>query len=152
MMKQLRFLTLAALVLLPLTACDEDDSVAPTVTGSITGTVTIDGTGAAGVTVTLSGGKTATTAATGQYTIADVAAGAYTVTISGQPADVAFPATSVAALIVTTGQVVTVHFAGARIRTSAILGSVTSGTSGLAGVTVTLMGDETKTATTAATG
>ena len=55
-MRKLKFLTLAALVVFPLWACDEGDegTVAPPVSGSITGSVTIDGTGASGVTVTLS--------------------------------------------------------------------------------------------------
>ena len=154
MTKQLRLLTMAAMMLLPLAACDEGgNTVAPAVTGSVAGTVTIDGAGAAGVTVTLSSGKTATTGATGTYTIADVAAGAYTVTISGAPTDVAFPTgLTQAAGVATAGQVVTVNFAGSRIRTSAVFGSVTSGSAGLAGVTVTLTGPETKTATTDANG
>ena len=67
MIKRFRFLALAALVLLPLAACDDgDDVVVPDdVTGSISGTVTIDATGAAGITVTLSSGATATTSGAG---------------------------------------------------------------------------------------
>ena len=153
MKKQFRLLAMAALLVLPLAACDEGDDtpLAPTVTGSVTGTVTVDGTGQAGVTVTLSNGKTATTSATGQFTISDVPAGAYTATITGYPTDVSFPATTQAAVIATSGQVVVVNFPGSRIRTSSIQGSVTTtGGVGLTGVTVTLSGTESRTATTAA--
>ena len=154
MTKRFRFLTLAALLVLPLAACDEgDDSVAPTATGSVTGAVTIDGTGQAGVTVSLSNGKTATTNSSGQYTISDVALGSYTVSITGQPADAAFPSTTQAAVISTAGQVVTVNFAGSRIRTSSIIGAVTgSGGVALANVTVALSGTETRSTTTSAQG
>jgi hypothetical protein len=75
----------------------------------------IDGTGAAGISVTLSSGLTATTGSTGQYTFNNVPAGAYTVVISGYPIDVAFPATTQAAVIATDGQVAIVNFAGARV-------------------------------------
>ena len=139
-------------MVLPLAACDEGSDPVVTVAGSITGTVSVDAAGAAGITVTLSSGVTVSTAATGQFTFSAVPAGAYTVTISGQPADVAFPSTAQAAVITTAGQVVTVNFPGASIRTSAIFGSVTDGAAGLAGVTVTLSGTEAKTTTTNATG
>src|SRR5690606_18267727 len=50
----------------------------------------------AGVTVTLSGdaSRTATTDANGSYSFPNLAAGDYTGTITGFPADVAFPETS----------------------------------------------------------
>src|SRR5262245_60877310 len=154
MTKRFRFLTLAALVVLPLAACDEgDDTVAPAATGSVTGSVTIDTAGQAGVTVTLSNGATATTNSSGQYTISNVPLGSYTVSISGQPADAAFPSTTQAAVISTAGQVVTVNFAGSRIRTSSIIGAVTgSGGVALANVTVALSGTETRSTTTSAQG
>ena len=51
--------------LLSLAACDEGTTdLAPTASGTIVGQVTINGGGAAGVTVTPSNGRTATT---GQY-------------------------------------------------------------------------------------
>src|SRR4030095_13250729 len=103
MTKRLRFLTLAALLVLPLAACDEGDTVAPAATGSVTGAVTIDGTGQAGATVSLSSGAPATTNSSGQYTISNVPVGSYTVSISGQPADAAFPSTTQAAGIATAG-------------------------------------------------
>ncbi|MSR35807.1 MAG: hypothetical protein EXR95_04050, partial [Gemmatimonadetes bacterium] len=152
MIKKFRFLALAALLVLPLAACDEGETVAPMATGSVTGTVTVDGVGQAGVTATLSSGKSATTSTTGQYTIGDVPEGSYTVTISGAPADVAFPSLTQAA-VVRAGQVATVNFAGSRIRTSSIIGAVT-GTAGAAlnNVTVTLSGTEARTTTTSGAG
>ena len=154
MTKLHRFLTLAALLVLPLAACDEgDDTVAPPGTGSVTGAVTIDGTGQAGVTVSLSNGKTATTNSSGQYTISDVAIGSYTVSISGQPADAVFPSSTQAAVVATAGQVVTVNFAGSRVRTSSIIGAVTgAGGVALNNVTVTLSGTESRTTTSSAQG
>lgn len=152
MKKHLRLLAMAALLVLPLAACDEGEetAVAPPATGTITGTVTADGTGLAGVTVTLSGGGTQTTNSSGQYTFTNVTAGSYTVTISGFPSDVAFASTAAAAVITSAGQTVTVNFSGSRIRTSTILGTVlTSNGAPLNGVTVTITGVETKTATTA---
>lgn len=99
--------------------CDEGERfVTPAVTGAITGTVTINGAGAAGVTVTLSIGLTATTGATGQFTFNSVPNGAYTITISGYPSDVAFTSTTQAAVIAISGQSVTVNFAGTRGSTS----------------------------------
>ena len=143
-----------ALVLLPLAACDDDDDIVvpDTVTGSISGIVTIDATGASGITVTLSSGASETTSLGGQYTFTDVAEGAYTVSISGQAADVAFPSTGQSAVIATDGQVVTVNFAGSTIRTSVIVGNMTADTGPLAGVTVTLSGTESRTMTTDANG
>ena len=57
-MKRFKYLTLAALV--AFAACDEgeDTVVAPPVTGTISGVVTIEGTAASGVSVQLSSGAT----------------------------------------------------------------------------------------------
>ena len=81
-MKRFKYFALAALV--AFAACDEDDDVivAPPVTGSISGVVSIAGAGAAGVTVTLSSGSSATTDGAGSYVFTDVAAGSYTVSTS----------------------------------------------------------------------
>jgi hypothetical protein len=107
------------LVLIVGVGCDQGTSiVAPEVTGTISGTVTIDGVGAAGVTVSMSTGVTATTGATGQYSFTNVQAGAFTVTISGYPADVSFPTTTNAVVLATSGQVITLNFPGTRASTS----------------------------------
>lgn len=137
-MKRLKVLSLAALV--AFAACDEGSEpiVEPTPTGTISGVVTIEGTARSGVTVTLSSGATATTDGSGAYSFAGVTAGAYTVSITGFPSDATFSSTAKAATITTAGQVVTVNFDGTYVRTSAVLGSVTAGGKGLAGVKVTL--------------
>lgn len=136
-MKRFKYLTLAALV--AFAACDEGEDAPPQ--GTISGAVTIEGTGASGVTVSLSSGATTTTDGSGQYTFADVDAGSYTVTISGYPADATFTTTSQAAAITSAGQVVTVNFAGTYVRTSAILGTVAAG-GPLEGVTVSIGGGQ----------
>ncbi len=142
-MKRLKVLSLAALV--AFAACDEGSEpiTVPDVTGTISGAVTIEGTAKSGVSVTLSSGAAATTDASGQYSFAGVKAGTYTVTISGFPTDATFSTTTKGATIATSGQVQTVNFDGAYVRTSAILGSVAAGGSGLAGVKVTLSGTNT---------
>ena len=146
-MKRLTYLTLAALV--GLWACDSGTSTpeTPVVTGTISGTVTIEGTGASGVTVTLSSGTTATTDASGTYTFSNVNAGAYTVTISGYASDATFDATAKAATITTAGQVATVNFAGSYIKTSSIVGVVTAGGTALSGVKVSMGSSSTTTGT-----
>lgn len=142
-MKRIKVLSLAALV--AFAACDEgtEPIVAPPVTGTITGVVTIEGAARSGVSVALSSGATATTDASGAYSFAGVNAGTYTVTISGFPTDATFSSTTKGATITTAGQVATVNFDGAFVRTSAILGSVSAGGSGLAGVRVALTGANT---------
>jgi copper chaperone CopZ len=139
-MKRFKVLSLAALV--AFAACDEgtEPVVAPPVTGTISGVVTIEGTARSGVSVTLSSGAAATTDASGAYSFAGVAAGTYTVTISGFPTDVTFSTTTKGATIATSGQVATVNFDGAYVRTAAILGAVAAGGKGLSGVKVTLTG------------
>ena len=137
-MKRLKVLSLAALV--AFAACDEgtEPVVAPPVTGTVSGVVTIEGAAASGVSVALSNGASATTDGSGAYSFAGVNAGAYTVTISGFASDATFSSTTKAATVTTTGQVVTVNFDGAYVRTAAIIGSVTAGGKGLAGVKVTV--------------
>ncbi|HSG07882.1 MAG TPA: SdrD B-like domain-containing protein, partial [Longimicrobiales bacterium] len=144
-MKRFKYMALAALV--AFAACDEgtDVVVDVPVTGDIAGVVTIEGAAVSGVTVALSSGATTTTDGSGAYSFSGVAAGAYTITISGFAADATFSSTSKAATIVTTGQVATVNFDGAYVRTSAILGSVAAGGSGLAGVSVSIGSSTTQT-------
>lgn len=144
-MKRFKYMALAALV--AFAACDEgtDVVVDVPVTGDIAGVVTIEGATVSGVSVALSSGATTTTDGSGAYSFADVAAGAYTITISGFAADATFSSTSKAATIVTTGQVATVNFDGAYVRTAAILGSVAAGGKNLSGVTVTLGSSSTQT-------
>jgi len=110
-------LALVMALALSTLACDEaTETLAPSATGTIVGTVKIDGAGASGIIVTMSNGRTASTGNGGAYSVSDVPSGAYTVTISGYPADVAFPATTQAVVIATAGQTATVNFDGSRVR------------------------------------
>lgn len=109
--------------------------------GSITGKVTVEGTGIDSVLVTLNTGAHTTTA-NGVYRFDGLGPGAYSVTISNFPADAGFPTRSATVTVETDGQVVTVNFPGSWIRTSAIIGSVKVEGEGLSGVTVTVTGME----------
>jgi hypothetical protein len=81
-------------------------------TGTITGTVSVDGLGL-GATVTLDGGPTQSTGSGGTYSFSNVPLGSHTVSISGFPADVIFPAgTSQPANITSGGEIVPVDFPG----------------------------------------
>ena len=149
MSRRLKLMAGAALVLVPLAACDEGTPPPPT--GSIEGQVSIEGQGVDGVTVTLSGGgATAMTSGGGAYRFTDVEGGTYTVTISGYPSDASFDATSASATIASANQVVRLNFTGSYIRTASVLGRVTVEGAGQANVKVTLSG--TSDATTATDG
>lgn len=140
-MKRFKYFALAALV--AVAACDEgeDPITVPTpVTGTISGTVSIESAGISGVNVTLSGGMTASTDGSGAFTFTGVAAGSYTVTISGFASDATFTATVQSVTISSQGQVATTNFDGAYVRTSAILGAVAAGGAGLSGVSVAISG------------
>jgi len=148
-MKHLRYLLMAALVAMPLTACDEDantpvDVTPVLITGTVSGTVSIEGTGVAGVSVSLVGAtaQTATTASGGGYSFTGVTAGSYGVAISGVPSGAIFATTSATTSVTTQGQTVTVDFSGQYIRTSSIGGQVMAGGMGIAGVSVTATGSE----------
>ena len=156
-MNRLKLLATATLVALAFTACDEgtpppvEPPPPPTPVGTISGSVTIEGTAAAGITATLSSGATKTTGAGGNFAFAGVEAGTYTVTISGFPEDATFAQVTQSATIASDGQNVQLNFAGEYIRSSAVVGNVVaadammSGGDGqpetLGGVTVTLDGE-----------
>ena len=145
-MKHLRFLLMAALVAMPLTACDDDEGPGPDLTpvGTVSGTVSIEGSGIAGVSVTLVGAtsQSATTDASGGYSFASVEAGSYGVAISDFPADVSFSSVSKTTSITTSGQTATVDFSGSYIRTASIFGEVEAGNTPLAGVPIVATGPE----------
>ena len=152
-----KFTTAALVAVLAFTACDEgtpppvEPPDPPTPVGTISGTVTIEGTAASGVTATLSSGATTTTGSGGSFAFSGVEAGAYTVTISGFPEDATFAQVTQSATIATDGENVQLNFAGEYIRSSAVVGNVVaadammSGGDGqpetLIGVTVTLGGE-----------
>ena len=123
-MNRFRLLAFAAMLALPLAACDEGTGAVDIVEGSITGTVTIEGGAASGVSVALSDGATTTTDGSGSYTFLALVAGSYTVTISGIPSDATFASLAKGATIANAGQVATVNFDGTFIRTSSIVGAV----------------------------
>ncbi len=113
-------------------------------TASVRGSVTVEGTGLAGVTVSLSGmaDNQATTSATGEYSFTGLRAGRYSVQISGFDADeVAFSSISGTAEV-GVGDTKVVSFDGTYLRTAGITGRVSVEGTGLEGVTVSLSGGE----------
>ena len=156
-MNRLKLLATATLMALTFTACDEgtpppvEPPEPPAAVGTISGTVTIEGTAASGITATLSSGATTTTGSGGSFAFSGVEEGTYTVTISGFPEDATFAQVTQSATIATDGQNVQLNFAGEYIRSSAVVGNVVaadammSGGDGqpetLEGVTVTLDGE-----------
>ena len=111
-----------------------------TVTGSISGRVLIEGSGASGVRVALSNGSSATTSTGGSYSFLSIPNGSYTVSISSLPSDATCPTTSRSATVSASNPQVTVDFDCEFVRTASILGSVTVEGTGLSGVTVGLGG------------
>ena len=76
----------------------DDDPVAPVapapvapapIVGTVSGTVSVEGSGLEGVSVSVAS-QSATTGSSGGYSFANVPAGTHSVQISGAPADVAF--------------------------------------------------------------
>ncbi len=111
-------------------------------TASLMGMVSVEGTGIAGITVSISGRQDAQmlTDDNGQYTFTGLRAGNYTVEISGFDAtDVAFSATE-STLAVSVGESKVWSFEGTYVRESAVAGQVSVEGSGLSGVTVSLQG------------
>ena len=139
-----------ALVTTLAAACGE--AVYPPVTGAIIGTVSIEGTGVEGVTVTLDTGLSTMTAGGGAYRFDDLDAGTYSVAITDIPPHGEFEQTSATATIATIGETVTVDFNGSYVRTARVMGSVTVAETGIAGVSVALGGTETKSTRTDADG
>ena len=159
MKKLLRFAGVALLALtIGVFGCgDDDDPVAPVtpvtpvappvpppapIVGTVSGTVSVEGSGLAGVTVNLSGAasQSAATGSSGGYSFANVPAGTHSVQISGAPAEVDFASTATAVTIATSGQTATADFSGTYIRESTITGSVTAGGEGVV-ATVTATGE-----------
>jgi hypothetical protein len=136
----------AALLLL-IASCGGDGGAGPAgpscarpgaCTGTILGTVSVEGSPAPGVTVSVQGPtqSSSTTDNAGTYRFTDCQTGSYTVTIGGFPEDVTFDPISKTTSISSNGQVATVNFSGQYVRTSMIQGLVLVGGSGLRDVTV----------------
>jgi inhibitor of cysteine peptidase len=116
---------------------------------AISGTITFNGVGLAGVNMTLSGGPandTTTTDASGNYSFTGLANGSYTVTPTPCQAGYNFNPASRSAPV-NGADVPGVNFT-AIYATYAISGRVTSGGVGLAGVNMTLSGAKNATTTT----
>ncbi len=140
------FLLLVFSVFIPC-SCGGGHPAATSPTYSISGRVTSGGSGLSGVTVTLSGtaSATTTTAAAGTYSFTGLANGSYTLT----PSLSGYSFTPATANVSVNGANQNMpDFA----RLLSISGRVTSGGSGLSGVTVTLSGAASATTTTAAAG
>ena len=124
-------------------------------TAGIMGQVSVEGTGLAGVTVTLAGeGEDATTVtdAGGQYAFSKLRAGDYSVAISGYDTDdYEFETTSMS-VSVALGETANVPFEGVLLRTAGISGRVSVEGMGISGVTVTLAGAAEATTDTDASG
>ncbi len=121
-------------------------------TYSISGTVTSSSVGLSGVTMTLSGAGSgsATTDSSGNYTITGVANGSYTVTPS--KSGYTFAPTSTSVAVSGANQSGKNFTATATVATYSISGMVTSSSAGLTGVTITLSGAGSGSATTDSSG
>ncbi|MCY3810083.1 MAG: carboxypeptidase regulatory-like domain-containing protein [Gemmatimonadetes bacterium] len=121
-------------------------------TATVSGVVTIEGTGLEGVTVSLTGEGaqlSMVTDAAGQWTFAELHAGSYSIGISGYDMDeYGFDETS-ASVTVALKETATADFDGIMLRTAAISGHVSIGGEPLPGITITVNGrDEEHTRTT----
>lgn len=122
------------------------------VTGAIIGTVSIEGTGVDGVTVTLDTGPSTTTAGGGAYRFDDLEGGTYSVALTDLPPHGDFSEVGSITVTVPSGQTVILNFDGSYVRTARVAGSVTVADTGIAGVSVALGGTETKSTQTDADG
>lgn len=145
-MKTVRFL-IAMFFSIALAACGGGGSSTPDSYG-IAGTVTTSGAALAGATITLTGGSTTTTDASGNYSFTGVANGSYAVTAT--KTGYTFSPSALTA-IVNGANVTGMNFTATALGTShAIAGTVSGDT--LSGVTVTVTGAATASATTDASG
>ncbi len=143
-------LLLAAIPMISLlvTSCGDTDTPQ---SSSISGQVSIGGTGLSDVTMILSGAASATVAtdASGNYTFSGLANGSYTVTPTKSSLSFS-PINS--SQTVRGADISAVNFTATAIPTSRVSGTVTSAGSALAGVTMMLSGAGSATATTDASG
>jgi hypothetical protein len=112
--------------------------------GSISGEVTVEGTGLAGLTVTLTGPstQTAATASGGYYSFGNLHPGEYTVEVSGFTEEVGFDPTAESVVVPPNGEPVTVDFAGDYVRTASIAGQVLVDGYPVPGVAVEIQGPD----------
>ena len=110
----------------------------------IAGQVSVEGSGLAGVTVSLQGmgaDDDQNTDMGGQFTFSDLRAGEYQLAISGYDTDEYGFSTTSATVRVEHGRTANVPFEGILLRTAAIMGQVSIEGEGLADVTVSLSGE-----------
>ena len=111
---------------------------------AISGQVSVEGNGLAGVTVSLQGmgaDDDQNTDMGGQFTFSNLRAGEYQLAISGYDTDEYGFSTTSATVRVEHGRTANVPFEGILLRTAAIMGQVSIEGEGLAGVTVSLSGE-----------
>ncbi len=147
-----KIFSVCAALTIVLTGCG-DDATGTSGTGSVEGSVLIDGIPMPGMTVQLAGltQQSIVTDEEGRYVFGEVPAGAYVLTVLDTPADASFPSTAKAA-VVADGRTERVDFVGSYIRTSSIAGLVTVRGQGTAGVRAVLSGVESDTMRTNAEG
>ena len=111
---------------------------------AISGQVSVEGAGLAGVTVSLQGmgsDEAQNTDMGGQFTFSDLRAGEYQLAISGYDTDEYGFSTTSATVRVEHGRTASVPFEGIMLRTASIMGQVSIEGEGLADVTVSLSGE-----------
>jgi hypothetical protein len=156
-MKQFKHVLTAAMLAFAVTACDEGTggtTEPEPVLGTVSGAVTVEGSGAGGVSVGLSGEgvqQVTVTDGNGAYTFPNIPEGSYVVSIT-PPEGTTFSQTAQAVSITATNPGATAGFAGEFVRTSAISGTVSSAQGPLPGVQVGLSGDESRSTQTSASG
>ena len=155
-MNRLKLLATSTMAALVLAACGDgrsptvpQDGIAPV--GTISGSVTIEGSAAVGVTATVSSGVSAVVDSVGEFSFERVEAGTYSVAISGFPEDATFVQSTRSATISADGQNATLSFVGEYVRSSTVVGRVSATgaamnggdapRTSLSGVTVTLIGE-----------
>ncbi len=124
----------------------------PPVTGTISGRVTVGGTGISSVTVTLSNGSATTTGASGNYSFSGVPVGSYTVTIRNVSSEVTCGTTSLSVTISSSALQATAHFTCVPAANASISGAVTAEGFSVPNVEVVLSGPSPATAMTDANG
>jgi len=148
MRKSIAWILVCLFVAVLLGACGKQDTADPTVnsTYSISGTITANGSGLEGVTVSLCTSATVTTDANGNYSFLGMSNGSYIVT----PLKSGYTFSPISkSVTVNNGNVTGQDFPGSlSIVTYNISGTITANSSGLEGVTVALSTSSTITTTT----
>jgi hypothetical protein len=156
MPKKRMALTALVLCLFPL-SCDSGGPKLPVeepFQGTVQGAVLAEQASLAGVTVQLTGARflSAQTSGSGAFSFTGLPEGQYSVTIAGFPQDIEFSVTSKPATVAKGSPTARVDFNGSKKRDASIGGLVTMEGSGMAGVTISLSGPESRSILTGAQG